>query len=106
MIAEYDIKPDGRVAFTFVLQQSNYGCTTRVKTYKTGRAVVSGSRVTFDYDAGGTTISEDNCNAKYNYTKKLTAEKETYDFQLKSENGKPKFCFANAKLNDCAIKIK
>jgi hypothetical protein len=106
MIAEYDIKPDGRVAFTFVLQQANYGCTTRVKTYKTGRAVVSGSRITFDYDAGGTTISEDNCNARYNYTKKLAAERETFDFQLKSENGKPKFCFANAKLKDCAIKVK
>jgi hypothetical protein len=106
MIAEYDIKPDGRVAFTFVLQQANYGCTTKVKTYKTGRAVVSGSRVTFDYDAGGTTISEDNCNAKYNYTKKLAAEKETFDFQLKSEKGKPQFCFANAKLKDCAIKVK
>jgi hypothetical protein len=106
MIAEYDIKPDGRVAFTFVLQQSNYGCTTRVKTYKTGRAVVSGSRITFDYDAGGTTLSEDNCNARYNYTKKLAAETETFDFQLKSENGKPKFCFANAKLKDCAIKVK
>jgi hypothetical protein len=106
MIAEYDIKPDGRVAFTFVLQQSNYGCTTKIKTYKTGLASVSGSRITFAYDAGGTTQSEDNCNAKYNYTKKLAAEKETFDFQLKSENGKRQFCFASAKLNDCAIKIK
>jgi hypothetical protein len=106
MIAEYDIKPDGPLAFTFILQQSNYGCTTRIKTYKTGRAIVSGSRITFDYDAGGTTISEDNCNARYNYTKKLAAEKETFDFQMKSENGKPQFCFANAKLKDCAIKTK
>ncbi len=106
MIAEYDIKPDGRVAFTFILQQSNYGCTTRIKTYKTGRAAVSGSRVTFAYEAGGTTQSEDNCNQKYNYTKKLAAEKETFDFQLKSENGKPQFCFASSKLKDCAIKIK
>jgi hypothetical protein len=106
MIAEYDIRPDGRVRFTFVLQQSNFGCTTRVKTYKTGRASVSGSRVTFAYDAGGTTQSEDNCNAKYNYTKKLQAEKETFDFHLKPENGKPQFCFANAKLEDCAIKVK
>jgi hypothetical protein len=106
MIAEYDIKPDGRLAFTFVLQQANYGCTTQVKTYKTGRVNVSGSRVTFTYDAGGTTQSEDNCNQKYNYTKKTQAEKETFDFQLKSENGKPQFCFANAKLKDCAIKIK
>ena len=106
MIAEYDIKPDGRVAFTFVLQQSNYGCTTRIKTYKTGHASLFGSRITFDYDAGGTTISEDNCNPRYNYTKKLAAEKETFDFQLKSQNGKPQFCFANDKLKDCAIKMK
>ena len=106
MIAEYDIKPDGRVGFTFVLQQSNNGCTTNIKTHKTGRAVVEGSRVTFDYDAGGVTESEDNCNPRYNYTKKTQAEKESFDFQLKSENGKPQFCFANAKLKDCAIKIK
>jgi hypothetical protein len=107
MIAEYDIKPDGRVVFTFVLQQANYGCTTRVKTYKTGRASFSGSRVTFAYDAGGTTASEDNCNAKYNYTKKLAAERETFDFNLKrDENGKPQFCFASPKLKDCAIKVQ
>jgi hypothetical protein len=106
MIAEYDIKADGRVAFTLVLQQANYGCTTHIKTYKTGRALVSGSHVTFSYDAGGTTQSEDNCNARYNYTKKTPAEKETFDYQLKSENGKPQFCFANAKLKDCAIKVK
>jgi hypothetical protein len=106
MIAEYDINPDGRVGFTFVLQQSNSGCTTNIKTHKTGRAVVEGSRVTFAYDAGGTTESQDNCNPKYNYTKRTQAEEEIFDFQLKSENGKAQFCFASAKLKDCAIKIK
>ena len=105
MIAEFDIRPDGRVIYSFILQQSNYGCTTRLKTSKTGRATVSGSRITFNYD-GGTTTSEDGCNAKYNYTKKLAAEKETFDFALKSENGKTRFCFANAQLKDCAGKIK
>ena len=106
MIAEFDIQPDGRVIYSFVLQQSNYGCTTRIKTSKTGRATVSGSRVTFAYD-GGTTTSEDNCNAKYNYTKKLAPEKETFGFNLKhGENGKPQFCFANAKFKDCANKVK
>ncbi|HLM60961.1 MAG TPA: hypothetical protein VK308_09165, partial [Pyrinomonadaceae bacterium] len=29
MIAEFDIRPDGRVIYSFALQQSNYGCTTR-----------------------------------------------------------------------------
>jgi hypothetical protein len=106
MIAQYDIKSDGRVIFTFVLQQSNFGCTTRIKTSKTGRASVAGSRVTFAYD-GGTTVSEDGCNAKYNYTKKLSAEKETFDFNLKrGDNGKPNFCFANSKLKDCAVKVE
>jgi hypothetical protein len=106
MIAEYDIRPDGRVIFSFVLQQTNFGCTTRVKTSKTGRASVSGSRVTFAYE-GGTTVSEDNCNRQNNYTKKLPAEKETFDFRLeRSESGKTQFCFANAKLKDCAVKVK
>lgn len=105
MIAEYDIKPDGRVIFSFVLQQSNFGCTTRIKTSKTGRIAVSGSRITFAYNSG-TTVSEDTCNARHNSTKKLSAEKETFDFALKSENGKPQFCFANDKLKDCAVKIK
>jgi hypothetical protein len=105
MIAEFDIRSDGRVIYSFVLQQSNYGCTTRLKTSKTGHATIDGSRITFAYDSG-TTTSEDNCNARYNYTKKLSAEKETFDFGLKSENGKPQFCFANAKLKDCAVKVR
>ena len=106
MIAEYDIRPDGRVSFTFVLQQSNYGCTTRIKTSKSGRAAVSGSRVTYSYD-GGTTVSEDNCNQKYNYTKKLAAEQETFDFEIKpSGGGKQQFCFVNEKLKDCAVRVK
>lgn len=105
MIAEYDIKPDGRVIFTFYLQQANAGCTTRVKTSKTGRAVIEGSRVAFHYD-GGKTTSEDNCNARYNYTKMLPAESESFTFQLKTEAGKPQFCFANDKLKDCAVKVQ
>lgn len=105
MIAEFDVRADGRVIYTFVLQQSNYGCTTRIKTSKTGRAAISGSRVTFSYD-GGTTTSEDNCNAKYNYTKKLAAEKEIFDFNVERKDGKSNFCFANQKIKDCAVKVK
>jgi hypothetical protein len=105
MIAEFDIKPNGRVIYSFVLQQSNYGCTTRLKTSKTGSATISGSRVTFDYD-GGSTTSEDNCNRRNNYTKKLAAEKETFDFNLTRQSGKTNFCFANSKLKDCAVKVQ
>lgn len=105
MIAEYDIQPNGRVIYSFVLQQSNYGCTTRIKTSKTGRATVSGSRVTFNFD-GGTTISEDGCNARYNYTKKLAPEKETLEFKLGQKDGQQQFCFDNGKFKDCAIKVK
>ena len=105
MIAEFDIEPDGRVIYSFMLQQSNYGCTTRIKTSKTGRARVSGARVTFDYE-GGTTVSEDNCNRRFNYTKKLPAEKESFDFGLERKNGKMNFCFANSNLKDCAVKVK
>lgn len=105
MIAEFDIKADGRVIYTFVLQQSNYGCTTRVKTSKTGRASVSGSRVTFNYE-GGTTTSEDSCNSRFNYTKKLPAEKETFDFSVGRKDGKINFCFASQNIKDCAVKVK
>lgn len=106
MIAQWEIKPNGGVIYSFILQQANFGCTTRVKTSKTGIAIVSGSKVTFDYN-GGTTISEDNCNKNNNYTKKLAAEKETFDFKLgRDSSGKSQFCFANSKLKDCAIKVK
>jgi hypothetical protein len=104
MIAEYDIKADGRVIFSFYLSQNNYGCTTKIKTSKTGRAVVNGSRVTFAYDSG-TTTSSDSCNAKNNYTKNLGKTNETFDYAIKRENGKTQFCFADAKLKDCAIKL-
>lgn len=105
MVAEYDIKPDGRFIYSFYLQQSNHGCATRLKTSKTGRASTEGSRVTFIYDEG-TTTSADNCNAKYNYTKIVPASIETFDFDVKREGGRTEFCFANDKLKDCAVKVK
>jgi hypothetical protein len=106
MIAQWEIKPNGGVIYSFILQQANFGCTTRVKTSKTGTAIISGSKVTFDYN-GGTTVSEDNCNRNNNYTKKLYAEKETFDFKLgRDSSGKSQFCFANSKLKDCAVKVK
>ena len=105
MVAEFDIRADGRVIYTFVLQQSNFGCTTRIKTSRTGRVAVDGARVEFDY-AGGTTTSEDSCNRGNNYTKRLAAEREVYDFRTgRSDSGRPQFCFASAKLKDCAVKV-
>lgn len=106
MIAQWEIKPSSSVIYSFVLQQSNFGCTTRLRTSKTGTVSISGSKVIFNY-SGGTTVSEDNCNKNNNYTKKLAAEKETFDFKLgRDSNGKSQFCFANSKLKDCAIKVK
>lgn len=105
MIAEFDIRPNGSIIYSFYMSQVNYGCTTKIKTSKTGRAVVNGSRVTFSYDRG-TTTSQDSCNAKYNYTKDLGATRDVYDFGFKSENGKTQFCFADAKLSDCAVKVE
>jgi hypothetical protein len=104
MIAEYDIKADGSLIYSFYLSQNNYGCTTKVKTSKTGHISINGSQVIFTYDKG-TTTSSDSCNAKYNYTKPLGKSSETFNFTLKRQNGKPQFCFANDKLNDCAVKL-
>lgn len=105
MIAEYDIKPDGRFIYSFLLQQANSGCTTRIKTSKTGRAVIEGARITFHYNEGKTT-SEDSCNTKFNYTKPVLASSETFSFGLKTENGKQQLCVANEKLKDCAVKVR
>jgi hypothetical protein len=104
MIAEYDIKPDGSVIFSFFLSQNNYGCVTKIKTSKTGRVSVNGSRAIFSYDKG-TTTSSDSCNAKNNYTKSLGKTTEIFDFNIKTENGKKQFCFSDGKLKDCAVKI-
>lgn len=104
MIAEFDIKPDGRVIYSFYLSQVNYGCTTKLKTSKTGRVSVEGSRLVFNYNAG-TTTSQDSCNAKYNYTKDLGPTIDAYEFGLTIKDGKRKLCFANDKLKDCAVKL-
>jgi hypothetical protein len=104
MIAEFDIKPNGRIIYSFYLSQSNYGCTTKIKTSKSGRAIVDGSQVTFAYDSG-TTTSQDSCNSKFNYTKNLGQTKDVFDFMIKSENGKEYFCFADDKLKDCAVRL-
>lgn len=104
MIAEYDIKANGSVIFSFYLSQNNYGCVTKVKTSKTGRVSVSGNQLIFNYDKGSTT-SSDSCNAKNNYTKSLGKTSEDFSFELKRENGKEQFCFANDKLKDCAMRL-
>lgn len=104
MVAEYDIKPNGNVIFSFYLSQNNYGCVTKLKTSKTGRVSVSGNQLIFDYDKGSTT-STDSCNAKNNYAKNLGKTSESFEYDLKRENGKTQFCFANDKLKDCAIKL-
>jgi hypothetical protein len=106
MIAQYDIRPDGRLIFTFVLQQSNYGCTTRIKTSQTGRIAISGSNLIINYSAGGTTISEDSCNAKNNYKKQLAAEKQSLQYRLEQKSGKKSFCFDSGNIKDCAIKVE
>ena len=104
MIAEYDIKPDGSVIYSFFLSQNNYGCVTKIKTSKTGRVSVNGSQAVFSYDKG-TTTSSDSCSKQNNYTKSLGKTIETFDFNIKRENGKKQFCFSDGKLKDCAIKL-
>jgi hypothetical protein len=104
MVAEYDIKPDGRVIFSLFMTQNNYGCTTKIKTSKTGRVLVNGSQVTFTYEKG-TTTGTDSCNAKYNYTKNLGPSSETFEYKLTRDGGRTQFCFANSKLKDCAVKL-
>ena len=104
MVAEYDIKADGSVIFSLFLSQNNYGCVTKIKTSKTGRISVNGAQAIFNYDKG-TTTSSDSCNAKNNYTKSLGQTSETFDFNIKRENGKKQFCFSNGKLKDCAVKL-
>ena len=62
-------------------------------------------RITFQYD-GGTTSSEDSCNARYNYTKRLAPERESFDFGLRRDGGKTRLCIANEKLKDCAVRVR
>jgi hypothetical protein len=104
MIAEFDIKPDGRVIYSFYLSQVNYGCTTKLKTTKTGRVSVSGSRLVFNYTTG-TTTGQDSCNAKYSYAKDLGPTTDTYDFGLSTKDGKRQLCIANDRVKDCAVKL-
>lgn len=104
IIAEYDIKPNGSVIYSFFLSQNNYGCVTKIKTSKTGRVSVNGANAFFVYEKGATT-SSDSCNAKNNYTKNLGKTSETLTFTLKRENGKKQFCFTNGQLKDCALKL-
>lgn len=104
MIAEFDIKPDGRVIYSFYLSQVNYGCTTKLKTTKIGRLAISGSRLVFNYSTG-TTTSQDSCNAKYNYTKDLGPTTDAYEFGLASKDGKAQLCIVNDKVKDCAVKL-
>lgn len=99
----YHILPDGRYEYAGLATQSMYGCTTRLMTYMTGRVSVRGASLTFIPETGKFT-SEDNCNRKYNYEKRLPLTPETYNWRIERDQRGLKFCLQNAGVNGCAYK--
>jgi hypothetical protein len=88
-LIEYEISPDGRVKYAGYTSNSFYSCTVQMFVYKTGRASINGSNITFDYAPGSRTHIP--CAAAKRETK-IPAERKTIPFKLERDEYGLKFC--------------
>ena len=82
----WTFKPDGRFVNAQLVQQSFYGCTTRVFWYDKGTYATSGGRLTLRSE-GMYMKSEDTCNARYNYERTVDGHNETLAYAIDATGG-------------------
>jgi hypothetical protein len=100
---QYKFLPGGRYEYAALTTQSMYSCTTRLLTYKTGVVLFNGSELTF-VPQSSKFSSEDTCNARYNYQKPASMERETYRWRVERDQYGQKMCLQNAQINGCAYR--
>lgn len=100
---QYTFLPGGRYEYASLTTQSMHNCTTRLSTYKTGAVAIQGDVLTFIPESGKFT-SQDNCNAKYNYEKSASLDRETYRWRIAQDQNGLMVCLQNDKVNGCALK--
>jgi hypothetical protein len=100
---QYKFLPDGHYEHAALTTQSMYSCTTRLLTFKTGIVVYQGHELTFVPQSGKFT-SEDNCNARFNYEKPVSLERESYRWRVERDQYGEKMCLQNATINGCAYR--
>lgn len=97
---QHDIYAGGNFDYTNYAQVSGYGCTTELYTSMKGRAVISGSQITFNY-ASGTVRIEDSCK-KSSVTKPAQIKNTTY--QIERDGSHLRMCEIGAENPTCLYK--
>jgi len=76
---------NGRYEYAALTTQSMYSCT-------------------MPYPQTGKFTSQDICNARYNYEKPASMERESYRWRVERDEYGQKMCLQNAKINGCAYR--
>lgn len=99
----FTFSADGRYAETGVLQTSVAACTTVVFNSEEGSFRVNGNTLTVE-TKGGNQISKDNCNAKFNYRRRMEPRRTTCTWRIEPDTPKPKLCMKTSSGEICAHK--
>lgn len=103
----YEIFADGRVAYSSLISVQQAGCNLSAFGQNRGRAVVSGSQITFDL-TGGTVDRKDTCNSSGDYKKPLKATNYSYGWTVGDDGyGNTQLCLTQTDGQQfCYRKVK
>jgi hypothetical protein len=103
----YEIFPDGRVAYSTLISVQQGGCNLSAFGQNQGRAVVSGSQVTFNL-SGGTIDRKDTCNSSGDYKRPTKATNYTYSWTIGDDGyGNTQLCLTESDGKQyCYRKVK
>lgn len=105
-IVTYHISEDGQYTQETLIQTSMYNCTNTVFVAEWGRVGISGSKLLFE-SAGGKLNSQDNCNARFNYIKRIEPKVHTYaPWLLRNAPSGQEFCMTDAQQRHTCYRRK
>ncbi|MDQ4122846.1 MAG: hypothetical protein M3209_15525 [Acidobacteriota bacterium] len=97
----YEFSPDGTVEYVGIMQTTSLAnCRMEVFSTKKGKVSFSGSKMTIAF-APATFTRDDSCDRAGNYKKTLPAETETYNWQIKNDNGRVLLCLEGKEGETC-----
>jgi len=100
-IITYHISPDGQYRKEALIQTSMYNCSDVVFATESGRVFLDDGKLVFA-STGGKLNSQDNCNARFNYSKQLAPKRYVYSqWLLRDGQAGPELCMADEKTHLC-----
>ena len=97
----YEFFADGTVEYVGIMQTTSLvGCKMEVFSTKKGRFSISGGTMTIAFEPASFS-RDDSCDKAGNYKKTLPAETETYNWNVKNENGRILLCMEGKNGESC-----